>query len=235
METKRPKSSKLSLNDKVQKDSIEQIACRLPNDFQAKLIAEFQRRTKEGKRLRIYTDGWWDMFHYGHARLLEQIKKVYHNVEIVVGVCSSDDISHHSGVCVMSDEERLDSLRHCRWVDEVIHPAPWTPTIEFLNTIEADFIANSLSNSQRDISQIIYQEAIQAGRFLPMLRTKHISASDILIRVLKNKDDYIERNLKKGYTREQLNMGLLDYLLFKTRSASGRIAKGASRAENGRA
>lgn len=33
----------------------------------------------------------------------------------------------------MTHAERAESLRHCRWVDEVIENAPWVVTEEYIN------------------------------------------------------------------------------------------------------
>lgn len=33
----------------------------------------------------------------------------------------------------MNDKERAESLRHCKWVDEVIEDAPWVIDQEFLD------------------------------------------------------------------------------------------------------
>lgn len=47
-------------------------------------------------------------------------------------VCS-DELTHKfKGYTVMTEDERYDALRHCRYIDEVVRDAPWTLTTEFL-------------------------------------------------------------------------------------------------------
>lgn len=47
-------------------------------------------------------------------------------------VCS-DELTHKfKGYTVMTEDERYDALRHCRYIDEVLRDAPWTLTTEFL-------------------------------------------------------------------------------------------------------
>ena len=197
--------------------SIEQISMRLPEEFRAKLISEFQTRSANNKKLRIYSDGCFDLFHYAHARQFEQLKNMFPNVELIIGVCSDADVLANKGLFVLKEDERIEAIRHCKWTDEIIGQCPWVPAIEFIDKHNIDFIAHDAIPYKTPDCADCYLPFKEAGRFIPTMRTEGVSTSDLIMRVLKHKDEYYDRNFKKGNTRNDMNMGVFDYGLYQFR------------------
>lgn len=155
--------------------------------------------------VRIYTDGVFDCFHYGHAKVLEQCKKLFPYVYLVVGVCSDEDTTSEKAKPIMTAEERKECVRHCKWADEVVD-GPWICSLEFLDKVGCKYIAHDPEPYPYNDIADLYGVFKEAGRFLPTKRTEGISTTDIIERVIKNYDMYITRSIKKGAKPEELNI-----------------------------
>ncbi|XP_076895143.1 choline-phosphate cytidylyltransferase 2-like [Bidens hawaiensis] len=158
--------------------------------------------------VRVYADGIYDLFHFGHARSLEQAKKSFPNTYLLVGCCN-DEVTHSlKGKTVMTDIERYESLRHCKWVDEVIPDAPWVMNQEFIDKHQIDYVAHD-SLPYADASGAandVYEFVKSIGRFKETKRTEGISTSDIIMRIVKDYNNYVMRNLDRGYSRRDLGV-----------------------------
>ncbi|KAL2316525.1 hypothetical protein Fmac_030401 [Flemingia macrophylla] len=158
--------------------------------------------------VRVYADGIYDLFHFGHARSLEQAKKSFPNTYLLVGCCN-DEVTHkYKGKTVMTESERYESLRHCKWVDEVIPDAPWVINQEFLDKHNIDYVAHD-SLPYADASGAandVYEFVKAVGKFKETKRTEGISTSDVIMRIVKDYNQYVLRNLDRGYSRNELGV-----------------------------
>ncbi|KAM3164772.1 Choline-phosphate cytidylyltransferase [Lachancea thermotolerans] len=159
--------------------------------------------------VRVYADGVFDLFHLGHMKQLEQCKKCMPNVTLICGV-PSDRITHKlKGLTVLSDVQRYETLRHCRWVDEVVEDAPWCVSPEFLEQHRIDYVAHDDLPYAAADSDDIYRPIKQMGKFVATQRTDGISTSDIITRIIRDYDKYLMRNFARGATRRELNVSWL--------------------------
>ncbi|XP_047338172.1 choline-phosphate cytidylyltransferase 1-like [Impatiens glandulifera] len=162
----------------------------------------------KGRPIRVYADGIYDLFHFGHARALEQAKKLFPNTYLLVGCCNDETTHMYKGKTVMTDQERYESLRHCKWVDEVIPDAPWVLSQEFIDKHYIDFVAHD-SLPYADTSgagKDVYEFVKSIGKFKETKRTEGISTSDIIMSIVKDYNQYVLRNLDRGYSRKELGV-----------------------------
>ncbi|CCD23948.1 choline-phosphate cytidylyltransferase NDAI_0C02880 [Naumovozyma dairenensis CBS 421] len=188
------------------------------NELDAKLPEELRKYRPKGfpfnlppkdRPIRIYADGVFDLFHLGHMKQLEQCKKALPNVTLICGI-PSDEVTHKlKGLTVLTDKQRCETLKHCRWVDEVIEDAPWCVTPEFLEKHNIDYVAHDDIPYASAGSDDVYKPIKQAGKFLVTQRTNGISTSDIITKIIRDYDKYLMRNFARGATRQELNVSWL--------------------------
>ncbi|EPQ55851.1 hypothetical protein GLOTRDRAFT_60653 [Gloeophyllum trabeum ATCC 11539] len=138
----------------------------------------------EGRPIRVYADGVYDVFHFGHALQLRQAKLSFPSVHLLVGVCSDELVAQHKSRSVMTHAERLESVRHCRWVDQVVPSAPWVITPEFLEEYQIDYVAHDEEPYAYSSGTDVYEDVKRLGKFIPTRRTPGISTSALLERIV---------------------------------------------------
>ncbi|CAP61707.1 uncharacterized protein PODANS_4_2770 [Podospora anserina S mat+] len=137
------------------------------------------------------------------GRPLEQAKKAFPEVYLIVGVTGDEDTHRRKGLTVLSGKERAETVRHCKWVDEVVESCPWIVTPEFLEKHKIDYVAHDDIPYGADEGDDIYAPIKAAGKFLVTQRTEGVSTTGIITK------KYIARQFKRGTTRQELNVSWL--------------------------
>ena len=119
----------------------------------------------------VLTYGTFDLFHYGHVRLLQRLAAM--GSELIVG-CSTDEFNAIKGKkSVMSFEQRRTILESCRYVSRVIPEETWdqkrTDIVNYNVSVFAmgdDWVG--AFDDLSDIAQVVY---------LP--RTRDVSTTEL--------------------------------------------------------
>ncbi|KAL8787017.1 MAG: hypothetical protein Q9213_002453 [Squamulea squamosa] len=162
-----------------------------------------------GRPVRIYADGVFDLFHLGHMRQLEQAKNAFPNVYLLVGVTGDSETHKRKGLTVLTGAERTETVRHCKWVDEVIPNCPWVVSPEFLEEHKIDYVAHDDLPYGADEGDDIYAPIKKAGKFLVTQRTEGVSTTGIITKIVRDYEKYIARQFKRGTSRQELNVSWL--------------------------
>jgi len=142
------------------------------------------------KEIRIFMDGAFDLFHYGHANAFRQGLAL--GTYLIVGVNSDDSITECKGAPLCNDEERLAMVRGCKFVNEVVEHVPYVMTDEYLNYViqkyRIDFVVHGddpcIVNGKD-----VYASAQALGKYRTIPRTEGISTTEIVGRMLTTASD----------------------------------------------
>lgn len=184
---------------------------RYPTDerYEDVQITRNKYRIPTDRPTRIYCDGIFDLFHYGHSRLFEQVKNLFPDVQVIVGICNDELTTKFKGSTVMTEQERYEGVRQCRFVDEVIEDAPWILNIEFLREHKIDLVAHDEAPYPHLGMDDLYKFVKERGMFVPTKRARKISTTALITRLIKNYDQFLRRQLRRGIDYKDLNISFM--------------------------
>ncbi len=102
--------------------------------------------------MRIYSGGTYDLFHYGHVRLLKRLKKMAGKDGVLIVALNTDEfVEQFKGSRpVMNLEERMEVLQSCKYVDEVIVNYSGEDSRPTILKARANFVVTGTDWCERD-------------------------------------------------------------------------------------
>ena len=154
-------------------------------------------------RYRIYIDGVFDLTHLGHFKLIENVKRKFPQSTLVVGVHNDLNVTSYKRKPILTQQERCNTIKQSRYiehVDDVICGCPWTNEIDeaWIKEHSIDFVAHDAVKDSAASDDDDYGLFKRKHMFLGTPRTKGISTTDIISRVLNDVDYYIQKQIDKG-------------------------------------
>jgi phosphoenolpyruvate phosphomutase len=146
----------------------------------------------------VYVDMVGDLFHYGHVEILRRAREK--GDRLLVGVHSDETVMQYKRKPICSMSERVEVIKACRYVDEVLEDAPLIVTSSFVREHNISLIVAGDDHTKEELNKM-YGEVIDKLELIPS--TKGISTTMILMRV----NYYGENNVKAKKFRQLLIPG----------------------------
>jgi cytidyltransferase-like protein len=126
-------------------------------------------------------EGVFDMYHKGHVRLFQKMKDIF---DKVVAVVTPDEVvaNYKSTPLVFCYEERVEILRSCKYIDEVIpateeRPTSYT-TIKWMEENDIDYMVHGKTDEK--FLRRWYNEPMNEERMLLLDETPDYHTSDLI-------------------------------------------------------
>eukprot|EP00002_Diphylleia_rotans_P024288 TRINITY_DN4789_c0_g1_i4.p1 TRINITY_DN4789_c0_g1~~TRINITY_DN4789_c0_g1_i4.p1 ORF type:complete len:446 (+),score=88.68 TRINITY_DN4789_c0_g1_i4:49-1386(+) len=147
---------------------------------------------KNGRPVRIWLDGCFDLMHFGHANAFRQARSM--GDLLVVGLNGDEEIKKVKGPPIMTEDERYTAVAACKWVDEVVRDVPYVMNEEYLMMLfdkyQVDYIVHGDDPCVLADGTDVFAAAKRLGRYKTIKRTEGVSTTDIVGRMLLMTKDH---------------------------------------------
>lgn len=134
------------------------------------------------KKVKVYVDIVGDLFHSGHIEFLKKAKSF--GDYLIVGVLADDVVEDYKRVPVLTLQERVNVIKACKYVDEVVIAPPLRLTHEMIKDLGIDFVVHG-DDFNMNLIQDQYAVAFELGIFRTVPYTPGISTSNIIQRIVE--------------------------------------------------
>ena len=125
----------------------------------------------------VYVDGVFDLFHYGHIEFLKQAKSL--GTKLIVGIVTDKDVESYKRTPIIKHEYRINMLKYCSLVDEIVENPPLYITNDFIKKHKIDIVVHGDDSYQENFFDI----PIKLGIMRYVKYTSSISTTKIIHKI----------------------------------------------------
>eukprot|EP00967_Tisochrysis_lutea_P088469 scaffold125548_cov33-Tisochrysis_lutea.AAC.2 len=155
-------------------------------DLRQEIEATQATRSPQNGEIRVWMDGAFDMMHFGHANAFRKGRAL--GTHLVVGINDDASITQcKGGPPIMSEDERLASVRACKWVDEVVPGVPYIMSEQYLDWAIKEYKIDIVVHGDDPCivdGRDVYESARKLGIYRTIPRTEGVSTTEIVGRML---------------------------------------------------
>jgi ethanolamine-phosphate cytidylyltransferase len=144
---------------------------------------------------RVWCDGIYDLCHFGHFNMLRQVSEL--SDEVYVGLCNDEITTQFKGPPVFTQEERIEVVMSCKWATRAIPDAPWWTSLTVLDSLGCEMAVHGDDPCITD-GVDCYQAIKDAGRFATVPRTKAISTTNLIGRMLRLPKEQLPESIDRA-------------------------------------
>ena len=138
--------------------------------------------------IRVYIDGIFDLFHYGHLESFRKCKEIDNNVYLIVGVVGDKVAENYKRLPIINENHRYAIIDSISYVDEIVKNSPLIINKEFMEKHQIDLVVHGFLNKEDANKQdnfFKYPKSI--NKFQKIDYCKETSTTEIINKILKKR------------------------------------------------
>mmetsp|Transcript_27465 Transcript_27465/g.69306 ORF Transcript_27465/g.69306 Transcript_27465/m.69306 type:complete len:426 (+) Transcript_27465:159-1436(+) len=161
---------------------------QLDADASISLDLNWLRFWRRRRKTVVWIDGCYDMTHFGHFNAFRQARAL--GDHLIVGLNPDAEVVRYKGSApLFKESERLQAIKACKWVDQVVENVPYVLNETYLNEVvfgehKVDYVVHGDDPCLDAEGNDVFATSKAAGKYREIKRTEGVSTTDLVGRML---------------------------------------------------
>tara|TARA_Y100000590_G_scaffold98485_3_gene112066 strand:- start:7460 stop:8488 length:1029 start_codon:yes stop_codon:yes gene_type:complete len=131
--------------------------------------------------MKLFCDGIFDVFHYGHVNHFKKIKKLYPESYLIVGILNDEESAKYKRKPIFDQNKRKELVESCKYVDQTTFDYPIIMSEKYINDNKIDLVIHAFCDeTDFEKQRIFFDIPIKLNKFLKIDYDKSISSTSII-------------------------------------------------------